>query len=111
MLSSSTMLTKIILKLPTTLVNRIPSKSLTCDVKTCIAAPVVKPETSVSDSNVDIIPNLKTYITSCEKELIFVYFEFLFGCNQGSFGLQPDKLRRSYVRSRESYLYASNNET
>lgn len=35
------LLTKIILKLPTICVNLIPNKSLTCDVNTWMAAPVV----------------------------------------------------------------------
>jgi hypothetical protein len=52
---------------PSYLVTFNPSKSLTWDVKTWIAAPVVKPFTKVSDSNVHTIPIRNTYINSCEQ--------------------------------------------
>lgn len=75
-------LTKMILKLPTNGVNLIPSRSLTCDVNTWIAQPVVNPETNVSDNSDDIIPSLSTYIMSWkinsirrEKKLVKMDFE------------------------------------
>lgn len=45
-------LTNIILKLPTFGDNSMPNRSLTCDVNTWIAAPVVNPETNVSEKNI-----------------------------------------------------------
>lgn len=40
----------------------MPNRSFTCDVKTPIAAPVVNPDTSASDSNDDNTPNRTKYM-------------------------------------------------
>lgn len=39
-----------------------PSRSLICEVSTCIAAPDTKPDTKLSDSKNDIMPSRRMYI-------------------------------------------------
>lgn len=56
------------LKLPWIRGNSSPSKSLTWDVKTWMAAPVVKPLTKHSDNRNDKIPRRRTYIKSCKEQ-------------------------------------------
>lgn len=56
--------TKTTSNFPMTGVNLTPNKSLTWDVNTITAAPVVNPDTNDSDRSMDIVPNRQTYIIS-----------------------------------------------
>lgn len=60
-------LTFINLKYPLILGNVSPSRSLTCDVNTWNAAPVVNPLTKHSDKRNDKTPSRKTNIRSCKS--------------------------------------------
>lgn len=62
LVNASFILTKISLKLPCEDLIFIPNKSFTCDVNTCMAAPVVNPETNTSDNKLEIMPIRKMYM-------------------------------------------------
>lgn len=72
-----TPLTSIILKIPLRFCNSKPRRSLTWDVKTCTAAPVVKPLTKVSDSREEMTPSRRQYIAIWKHFKIYFTFSNL----------------------------------